>query len=180
MEQMATTPGMLHVNDIYEHLCAIGKMLNREDPTPAPGEIDALIDVFGATPPENVQKLFPLLRSYEEAAAIAPGPIGQNGETASAPSTIEEPERESARQELDAALFETMLPYRRAIDSMMEERDESRSPECIAALMAPREENAMLMQRMEESSLRQLWRLSRIFWMIKRQTDEGEIPENAT
>jgi hypothetical protein len=111
---------------------------------------------------------------------MAPEPIGQNGETASAPSTINGQERESARQKLDAALSETMLHYRRARDLLMEELDKSQSPESIAALMAPHEENAMLMQRMEESSLRQLWRLNRFFWVIKRQTDEAETPEDAT
>jgi hypothetical protein len=34
--------------------------------------------------------------------------------------------------------------------------------------MAPKEENAMLMQRMEDSSLRQLWRLTDILLKLRK------------
>ena len=55
-------------------------MLNRPDSTPLPGEIQAFVNAFGATPPDDVQKLFPLLRSFGEAAAKAPGPANENGD----------------------------------------------------------------------------------------------------
>jgi len=38
----------------------------------------------------------------------------------------------------------------------------------IAALMAPKEENALPMQRMEDSSLRQLWRLTNILVKVRK------------
>ena len=38
--------------------------------------------------------------------------------------------------------------------------DEMRSPESPAALIAPRDENALLLQRVEDSTLRKLWRLT--------------------
>ena len=41
------------------------------------------------------------------------------------------------------------------------------SPENLAALMAPRDENALLMQRMEDSSLRQLWRLTNMLFRVR-------------
>ena len=50
----------------------------------------------------------------------------------------------------------------------MKKFDQVRSPENIAALMAPKEENAMLMQRMEDSSLRQLWRLTNILLKLRK------------
>ena len=37
----------------------------------------------------------------------------------------------------------------------------------LAALMAPQDENAMLMQRVEDSSLPQLWRLTNIPMKLK-------------
>ena len=49
----------------------------------------------------------------------------------------------------------------------MEEYDKVRSPENIAALMAPRDENALLMQRMEDSNLRQLWRLTNMLAKVR-------------
>jgi hypothetical protein len=80
-------------------------------------------------------------------------------------------------QRLDAALMEVMLPYRRTLDSLMEDWEEIRSPENIAALMAPRDENSLLMQREEDSNLRRLWRLTRLYLMIKGQSGEPEVDE---
>jgi len=50
----------------------------------------------------------------------------------------------------------------------MKQLEQVRSPENIAALMAPKEENAMLMQRMEDSSLRQLCRLTNILVKVRK------------
>jgi len=167
MEQLVAAPRMLHIHDIYEPLCAIGRMLNRPDSTPLPGEIEALMNAFGATPPDDVRKLFPLLRSYGEAAAKAPGPANENGDTGMIPSAVEGQERAAARQKLYAALDEVIMPYARKEELLTEEFDKVRSPENIAALMAPRDENALLMQRMEDSSLRQLWRLTNILVKVR-------------
>jgi hypothetical protein len=41
------------------------------------------------------------------------------------------------------------------------------SPENIAALMAPRDENALLMQRMEDSNPRQLWRITNMLVKVR-------------
>jgi len=167
MEQLMVAPKMLRINDIYEGLCAIGRMLNRPDSAPSPAEIQALVNAFGATPPDDIQKLFPLLRSFGEAAAKAAGPANENGDREPVPSAAEEQESESARQKLDAALHEIMFHYRTTLDSLMEESEKGRSPENIAALMAPRDENALLMQRMEDSNLRQLWRLTNILVKVR-------------
>jgi hypothetical protein len=37
-----------------------------------------------------------------------------------------------------------------------------------AALMAPNDENALLMQRMEDSSLRQLWRVTNVLIKVRK------------
>ena len=167
MEELAAAPRMLHIDDIYEGLCAIGRMLNRPDSAPSPAEIEALVNAFGATPPDDVGKLFPLLRSYGEAAAKAPGPTNENGDTGPTPSADEGQEREAARQKLRAALDEVIMPYARKEELLREEFDKVRSPENIAALMAPRDEKALLMQRLEDSSLRQLWRLTNMLFMVQ-------------
>jgi hypothetical protein len=49
----------------------------------------------------------------------------------------------------------------------MKEGNKVRSPENIAALMAPRDENALLMQRREDSNLRQLWRLTSMLVKVR-------------
>ena len=126
MEELAAAPRMLHIHDIYEGLCAIGRMLNRPDSTPSPAEIEALVNAFGATPPDDVGKLFPLLRSYGEAAAKAPGPANENGDSGPTPSAAEGQEREAARQELRAALDEIIMPYARKEELLLEEFDKVR------------------------------------------------------
>jgi hypothetical protein len=83
------------------------------------------------------------------------------------PSAVEGQERAAARQKLYAALDEVIMPYARKEELLTEEFDKVRSPENIAALMAPRDENALLMQRMEDSSLRQLWRLTNILVKVR-------------
>ncbi len=50
----------------------------------------------------------------------------------------------------------------------MKTLEQIQSPENIAALMAPRDENAVLMQRAEDSSLRQLWRLTNILMKVRK------------
>jgi len=167
MEQLMAGPRMLQVHDIYEGLCAISRRLNRPDSAPSPAEIEALVNAFGATPPDDVRKIFPLLRSFGEAASKAPGPTNQNGDTGPTPSAVEGQEREAARQKLDAALDEVSIHYCRMSDLLVEKFDKVRSPENIAALMAPRDDNALLMQRMEDSSLRQLWRLTNMLVKIR-------------
>jgi len=179
IEDLVAGPRMLRIKTIYEGLCALGRMLNRPDSTPLPGEIEGLVSAFGDTPPDDVQKLFPLLRSYGEAAAKAPRPADENGDSGPIPLTAEGQEREAALQKLDAALNEVMFPYCEAVERLGKEFDKVHSPENIAALMAPRGENALLMQRMEDSSLRQLWRLTRMFLMIKRSPGDPEDNESS-
>jgi len=180
MEQLIAAPRMLEIHGIYEPLCVISRMLNRDDSTPLPGEIEAQVKAFGATPPDEVRKLFPLLRSYGEAATKAPGPTRKNGDPVPTPSTPEWQEREAARQKLHAALEEVIRPYGVQEYLLQDEFDKIESAENIAALMAPRDENALLMQRFEDSSLRRLWRLTRIFLMIKGQPGEAEADESST
>jgi hypothetical protein len=166
-EQLMAGPRMLEIDDIYERLAAIGRMMNNPDSPRSPAEIEALMNAFGAAPPDDVQKLFPLLRSFGEAALKSPGPANENGDTGPIPSTDKEQEREAARQKLDAGLQQVILHYGRTREMLMEIFDKVQSPENVAALMAPRDENALLMQRMEDSNLRQLWRLTNMLAKVR-------------
>lgn len=166
-ERLIAIPRMLHVNDNYEGLCAIGKMLNREDSNPAPGEIQALVKAFGTSPPDDIRKLLPLLESYGEAAANALEPANEDGDSEPIPSAGGEQEKEAVRQHLADAVNHVIMPYARNRETLMADYDRVQSPENIAALMAPRDENALLMQRMEDSNLRQLWRLTNILSKVQ-------------
>jgi len=176
MEELAVTPRLLHNNDISERLGAIGQMMNRSGTPPTAAEIEALVDAFGDNPPKDIQELFPLVRSFGEAASKAPRPASENGNMGAIPSSAEGEEWDPVRQKLHAALTEVAVHYLKTGDLLMEIYDKARSPANIAALMAPKDENAMFIQKMEDSNLRQLWRLTKMFLMIKRS--RGEVEED--
>jgi hypothetical protein len=180
MAQLAATPGLLENRDLYERLCAIGQMMNRPAPPPTPAEIEALVAAFGNKPPDDVQKLFPLVRSFGEAASKAPWPPNGNDDLEPTALSAEEQESKSLHQQLRGALTEVATHYLRTGDLLMEMYDKTQSPENIAALMAPKNESAMHMQRMEDSNLRQLWRLTKMFLMIKRSRGAVEDDESPT
>ena len=170
VEQLLAAPKMLRIHEVYEGLCAIARMLNREDSTPVPGEIQALVAAFGVSPPDNVRKVFPFLLSYGEAASQAPGPANQDGDNWPHPLTAARQEREAACQKLNAAIDAVIMPYARSSEMQMEEYEKIQSPENIAALMAPRDKNALLLQRMEDSNLRQFWRFINILVKVRKGT----------
>ena len=165
---MLVTPPWLRMNGILKGLCAISRMHNREDSTPAPGEIQALMNAFGPTPPDNVQQIFPLLQSYGQAALMAPGPGNIHGYTGPHPAPAGWQERQAADQRLSDAVDGIIMPYAFQEDALRKEVDKVESPENIAALMAPRDGESLLLQRMEDSNLRQLWRLTNILSKVQK------------
>jgi len=69
------------------------------------------------------------------------------------------------------------MHYCQAHDRGLEKLDVIESPENIAALMAPKDQNALLMQRMEDSNLRQLWRLTNILLKVRKGgLDLNDLP----
>jgi len=166
MEEFMATPRTLENNQTYEALCALYRPINNPDPPPSRQDIEDLIHAFGAKPPDEIKKAFPLYRAYWEAAWKAPIP-NEDGEPTPNPSPAEL-ERDAAREKFEAALDPVTEKYARMQDILMKQFEQVRSPENIAALMAPKDENALLMQRMEDSSLRQLWRLTDILLKLRK------------
>jgi len=160
-------PQALHIYNTYEALCALYRPINNPDPPPSSQEIEDLIDAFGPKPPEEIKKVFPLYRAYWEAAWKAPAPADADGEKSPAPSAAEL-ERDAAREKLDAVLDPVTTRYGETRDLFVKTLEQMKSPENIAALMAPKDENAMLLQRMEDSSLRRLWRLTNILMKVRK------------
>ena len=105
------------------------------------------MEYFGDDPSEEMKEFFLLLKSLNK---------------------LEEgPERKAARRQARAQLREMKETYRRACLQMAEQLDEMQSPENLAALVAPQDEKSLLMQRMEDSSLRQLWRLTNMLFKVR-------------
>ncbi|MFZ0961568.1 MAG: hypothetical protein WAO35_11745, partial [Terriglobia bacterium] len=180
IDYLEVAPRFLRQQDIYQRLVALGKALQRPNFIPSAAQIAAFEDGFGDDPPDDIRELFPLLRELAKQASKAPGPAGGTGDPVPIPSAQDSPEGESAGQKLRAALGAVSIHYCRIGEELSAETARVRSPENIAALMAPRDKSALLMQRMEDSSLRQLWRLTRIFKMAKQPTGETEAGESST
>jgi len=143
----------------YETLAVA--LARRDGPTGA--EIQTFVGSFGDNPEAEMQEFFLLLRSLEKPEEEAAGSLGAG------PGKPEAEEREwkVARRKARAQLNEMMESYRRACVQLAEQVENMQSPENLAAMMAPQDENALLMQRMEDSSLRQLWRLTNVLFKVR-------------
>jgi hypothetical protein len=166
-KNLLSAPQLTRVYDTYERLTALSVALQRPDYNPSAAEIQAFEGGFGRETPADIQKLFPLLRALREAARNKPAPAHESHLTERGGTAADEKQAEAARRELADALFKVASTYRRNLDSLTEELEKIQSPENVGALMAPREETAKLMQRMEDSSLRQLWRLTNLLIKVR-------------
>jgi hypothetical protein len=177
MEALRFGPKLMENHGIYQRLANVGQMMNRPNSCLSDAEIEALVTSFGDAPTPDIQSLFPLMRAYGKATAKAP--TYNSGADDAIPSTPEEQEVAQAREALQETLYEVMFPYTKTEEQCFGELEKTRSPENIAALMAPRDKSSLLMQRMEDSNLRQLWRVTRMFYLIKgKAADNGNSAEN--
>jgi hypothetical protein len=147
IEEFAALSQVSRAADNLERFEILAAALARRD-GPTGAEIRTFVESCGDNPGADMQEFFLLLRSLEKPAAEEPGPAA------------EERERKAARRKARAQLDQMMEGYRRVCVRLSQQADNVRSSENMAALMAPQDENALLMQRMEDSNLRQLWRLT--------------------
>jgi hypothetical protein len=155
-----------HNQRIWEHLAGLGKALTRRDYIPSAAEIRAFAENLGASPSPEMQEVFALLQVLGKAPPPEPRAEGESLDPQ--PFTpVEGREREAARRKLQALVDELIGTFRNACSLLIEQYDNVRSPQNRAALMAPNDESALLMQRMEDSSLRQLWRLTNVLARVR-------------
>jgi hypothetical protein len=175
-EQFVISPQAMRVSDLYENLCALYQPINNPDPPPSREHIKTLIGAFGAQPPDAVKAVFPLYRAYWEAAWKALSSVAGEGRSSPAAAAAQQ-ELEAALETLIAVLDPLTEHYAKADHFGLEKLNRVKSPENIAALMAPKDQNALLMQRMEDSNLRQLWRLTDILMKVRRgRLDLDDLP----
>ena len=151
--------------ECYEELAAA---LARRGNGPSPAEIHSFVENVGGDPSEEMKEFILLLKSLNKLEAG--------------------PERKAARRKARAQLEKLEESYRRVCILMAEKLDEMKSPENMAALVAPRDDKSLLMQRMEDSSLRQLWRLTNMLFKVrngaltpkdvKNEGTSGDVYEN--
>jgi hypothetical protein len=168
IQQATTMPQRLRAHENLERYEALATALRRRGNGPTPAEIQTFVKYFGDDPSEEMKEFFLLLKSL---------------------SKLEEgPERKAALRQARAQLKELQERYRRVCVKFAEQLDEMQSPENLAALVAPQDGKSLLMQRMEDSSLRQLWRLMNMLFRVrnggltlrdvKNETTTGDVYEN--
>jgi hypothetical protein len=148
-EHLETTswPATLKAHKNMDCYDALSEALARRGNGPTPGEIDAFVKNFDDDPSPEMQEFILLLKSLKK---LPPGP-----------------ERKAARRQARAKVQLLMDRYQRSCIAMQERLEELQSPENLAALMAPKDESSLLMQRMEDSNLRRLWRLTNILFRVR-------------
>jgi hypothetical protein len=167
-QETMTGPPRLQAYENLECYDRLARALARRGHGPTSAEIHAFVENFRADPEEEMQGFFLLLKSLNKL---------EDG-----------PERKAACRKARTQLRKMAESYRRICVRMAEKFDEMQSPENLAALTAPRDDQALLMQRLEDSSLRQLWRLTNMLLRVrngavtlrdvKNETTSGDVHEN--
>ncbi len=147
IQQATTMPQRLRAHENLERYEEMATALRRRGNGPTPAEIQAFVRHFDDDPSEEMKEFFLLLKSLNK---------------------LEEgPERKAALRKARAQVHELEERYRGICVKFAEQLDEMQSPEDLAALTAPRDEKSLLMQRLEDSSLRQLWRLTNMLFKVR-------------
>jgi hypothetical protein len=146
-QQTASMPQRLRAHENLDCYEEMARALARRGDGPTPAEVQTFVKHFDDDPSEEMQELFLLLKSLHKLP--------------------EGPERKAARRKAREQVNEMMESYRRVCIKFAEKLDEMQSPENLAALTAPRDEQSLLMQRQEDSSLRQLWRLTNMLFRVR-------------
>ncbi len=146
IREMTALPQRVRAHESLQRYEDLAEALARRS-GPTPDEIHAFVEGFGDDPPEEMQEFFALLKSLNKL------PDG--------------PERKAARRNAREQLQQMTESYRNGCIEFAKRLDDMESPESLAAQIAPQDEKALLMQRMEDSSLRQLWRLTNVLFKVR-------------
>ncbi len=161
-QKMMTMPVRLRAHENLEHYEHLASALRRRGDGPTPAEIQTFIKSVGDDPSEELQEFFVLLKSLTKL---------EEGQ-----------ERKAALRRARAQLAELHENYRLACVKMSDQFDEMESPENLAALAAPVDEKSLNLQRVEDSSLRRLWRLMNMLFRVRsgqmasRDVKNGDRP----
>lgn len=166
-------PKLMQVGKVHRSYIDLWEALKRPDYVPATAEIEDLARSCGDSPSEDVEDLISLLCAFRDAAGKEQASAQETADSASPASHGQE--KTEAHAKVVAALDKLMLHQRMVLDMVMAEMNNVRSPENIAALMAPKDEEAAQALRMNDSNLRVLWRLMRLFLMIKRASPNEQL-----
>ena len=147
IHEITTLPQRVRAHESLEVYECLATAMARRGNGPTAAEIQTFVEGIGDDPSEPMQEFLPLLESLNK---LADGP-----------------ERQAARRNARAQLHELTEAYRKICQKLTQQLNEMASPENLAAQIAPQDEQSMLMQRMEDSSLRKLWRLTNMLVKVR-------------
>ena len=167
-EQTLATARAAQAMEKVEPFELLEKALARRAGGPTAEEIQAFMKSCKGDSSEEIKEFIVLLKSLEE--------------------PMDERARKAARRKARAELNRLMDSRQSAAIYLASEMNKVQAPENLAALMAPAEVNSMFLQRMEDSNLRRLWRLTNTLMKVRqgglRQKDvknagrSGDMYEN--
>ena len=168
LHQTRTLPQRFQAHESLECYAEMVRALGRRGSGPTPAEINSFVKYFGNDPSGEMEEFFLLLKSLNQL---------EDG-----------PERRAACRKARAQLKKMEESHRRVCIRISDQLDEMESPDNLAALTVPRDEGSLLMLRVEDSSLRQLWRLTSMLLKVangtptprdvKNEGTSGDVYEN--
>jgi hypothetical protein len=147
-EQMTATAHAAKAFENLEPFEQLRAALSRRDNGPTAEEIESFVESRKKDSSPETRDFILLLTSLNE--------------------PMEAAERKVALREARAQLTRLMDGYESAAWTMARQAEKVQSPENLAALMAPDGSNALLLQKMEDSHLRRLWRLTNTLMKIRQ------------
>jgi hypothetical protein len=151
-------------SEIFDALQDLAIALDRRN-GPTPAEVRTFMEPFGNSRPADMQKVFLLLQSLQKPEEGEESDEDPSTEPVTPVAT--ERERKAVRRELRERVNRMIISYQGACREFQKEREKVHSPENLAALMPPPDEKSLRMQTMEDSNLRQLWRLTNVLFKVR-------------
>jgi flagellar biosynthesis/type III secretory pathway chaperone len=147
-EQVITTTHAAKAIENVEPFERLQAALARRDDGPTAEEIEAFVKCRKGDSSERTQEFIRLLRSLK--------------------NPMEEADRKAVRRQVRAELGRLIETYQSVAMHLARQSERVQSPENLAALMAPVDSNSLLLQRMEDSHLRRLWRLTNTLMKVRK------------
>jgi hypothetical protein len=147
-EQMLAAMEASKVFDAVEPFERLKEALSRRGQGPTAAEIDKFVKTRKGAVSQEMQEFITLLNSLNEPR--------------------EEAERKAALREARKQLVPLMDPYESAAWKYGRKSERVQSTENLAALMAPENQQAAHLQRLEDSCMRRMWRLINAFGKVRQ------------
>ncbi len=157
-EEMVATMQASKAFEALEPFERLKEALSPRGAGPTAAEIDAFVKTRKGDSSEAMQEFILLLKSLHE--------------------PMEEQERKAARRKARKQLGPLMEAYENLAWRFSRQSERVHSPENLAALMAPQDQASVLLQRMEDSSLRRLWRLINAFGKVRQGYSRKKMLKN--